>query len=373
LWCIYITGPEPREATRLQLENKKEGLVAHLSATLCVHGDLELYRSRIAKLGPDPLRQDADKEVVWLSMQKTKGSIGAFLMDQSMIAGIGNIYRSELLLVTGIHPDHCASTVSRSSFESLWIQAKQLMEIGVQTGYIITILTDDTGHALPKKSRGKSHYVYNQKTCGRCHGVIQTWKIAQRTVYACEACQPPPPTISQSVTVKRRRAASICSTRLGRRDDTLDTEDTSVEDNVGMTVTTSKKRVAKGGRVVEHQAFKHISTGGLPDAFEIPGLSAAADKEDTEDSQNHVPVETTAAQMIALSHGNPCKSQTRQGEDANSNNQDKEQEAIESNLAVSKVTVERQQEHRSTWLQKKVEATNERITLGFRATKKRNT
>ncbi len=37
-----------------------------------------------------------------------------------------------------------------------------------------------SGHALPKKSRGKSHYVYNQKTCGRCHGVIQTWKIAQR-------------------------------------------------------------------------------------------------------------------------------------------------------------------------------------------------
>ncbi len=48
LWCIYITGPEPREATRLQLENKKEGLVAHLSATLCVHGDLELYRYHIS-------------------------------------------------------------------------------------------------------------------------------------------------------------------------------------------------------------------------------------------------------------------------------------------------------------------------------------
>jgi hypothetical protein len=139
-----------------------------------------------------------------------------------------------------------------------------------------------------------------------------------------------------------------------------------------------RKRVAKGGRAVEHQAFKHISTGGLPDAFEIPGLSAAADREDTDDSQNHVPQETTAAQMgrivmTALSHGNPCKFQTRQGEDADSNNQDKEQEALESNLVVSKVTVERQQEHRSTRLQKKVEATNERITLGFRARKKRNT
>jgi hypothetical protein len=50
LWCIYITGPEPREATRLQLENKKEGLVAHLSATLCVHGDLELYRYHISSV-----------------------------------------------------------------------------------------------------------------------------------------------------------------------------------------------------------------------------------------------------------------------------------------------------------------------------------
>jgi hypothetical protein len=44
---IYITRPDPREATRLQLENKKEGLVAHLSATLCVHGDLELYRQTL--------------------------------------------------------------------------------------------------------------------------------------------------------------------------------------------------------------------------------------------------------------------------------------------------------------------------------------
>jgi hypothetical protein len=50
LWCIYITRPEPREATRLQLENKKEGLVAHLSATLCVHGDLELYRYHVSSV-----------------------------------------------------------------------------------------------------------------------------------------------------------------------------------------------------------------------------------------------------------------------------------------------------------------------------------
>jgi endonuclease-8 len=68
-------GPEPRPTTRLQLENKEEGFVAHLSASLCVHCNLETYRISIAELGPDPLRQDADKEVVWSKNQAGYRSI----------------------------------------------------------------------------------------------------------------------------------------------------------------------------------------------------------------------------------------------------------------------------------------------------------
>ncbi len=55
------------------------------------------YESQSGKIGPDPLREDADVEVVWQKMQKSKKPVGLVLMDQSMVAGIGNIYRAEIL------------------------------------------------------------------------------------------------------------------------------------------------------------------------------------------------------------------------------------------------------------------------------------
>ncbi len=61
----------------------------------CLRADL--YEEKLAKLGPDPLREDADRERLWEVMQKSKKSIGQLLMDQSAVAGIGNIYRAEIL------------------------------------------------------------------------------------------------------------------------------------------------------------------------------------------------------------------------------------------------------------------------------------
>lgn len=54
-------------------------------------------REKIAKLGPDPLREDADAERLWETVQASKKPIGLVLMDQSMVAGLGNIYRAEVL------------------------------------------------------------------------------------------------------------------------------------------------------------------------------------------------------------------------------------------------------------------------------------
>ena len=57
----------------------------------------EFYEEQIAKLGPDPLREDADRELLWASMQKAKTPVGLVLMQQDKVAGIGNIYRAEIL------------------------------------------------------------------------------------------------------------------------------------------------------------------------------------------------------------------------------------------------------------------------------------
>lgn len=57
----------------------------------------EFYSTHSAKLGPDPLREDADVEVVWNKLSSSRKSVGLILMDQAMVAGIGNIYRAEIL------------------------------------------------------------------------------------------------------------------------------------------------------------------------------------------------------------------------------------------------------------------------------------
>ena len=57
----------------------------------------DLYDEKRSKLGPDPLREDADKELLWERMQKSKAPVGRLLMDQDAVAGIGNIYRAEIL------------------------------------------------------------------------------------------------------------------------------------------------------------------------------------------------------------------------------------------------------------------------------------
>jgi formamidopyrimidine-DNA glycosylase len=56
-----------------------------------------LCRKCKADLGPDPLREDADAELLWAMVQASKKPIGLVLMDQTMVAGLGNIYRAEVL------------------------------------------------------------------------------------------------------------------------------------------------------------------------------------------------------------------------------------------------------------------------------------
>ena len=70
-------------------------IVRHYCTSLIGQHDSDM------KLGQDPLREDADKELVFNEFSRRKKSIGALLMDQSIIAGVGNIYRSEILWHAG--------------------------------------------------------------------------------------------------------------------------------------------------------------------------------------------------------------------------------------------------------------------------------
>lgn len=151
------------------------------------HGSLDLYNSSIASLGEDPLREDADVEAAWHKVSKSKKPIGLLLMDQSVIAGVGNIYRAEILFKSGVHPDQPGSTISRPAFDTIWYHCVDLLKRGFQSGSILTVDPED---AIKLGKPWTRRYIYNQARCGRCGDRIQTWDMAARTVYACVTCQP---------------------------------------------------------------------------------------------------------------------------------------------------------------------------------------
>eukprot|EP00211_Chloroparvula_japonica_P006323 CAMPEP_0119145214 /NCGR_PEP_ID=MMETSP1310-20130426/37184_1 /TAXON_ID=464262 /ORGANISM="Genus nov. species nov., Strain RCC2339" /LENGTH=417 /DNA_ID=CAMNT_0007137013 /DNA_START=201 /DNA_END=1454 /DNA_ORIENTATION=+ len=177
-------GSAPSKNTRLRLEHKD--VVGHLSAMTLKHGGVDLFETKRATLGPDPLRADADPERLWTGLRKAKKSIGEVLMDQALVAGIGNIWRAEILFLARVHPGLAAMNITRPQFESLWSTSVTLLKKGFQTGSVVTVTEEEA-------AKGLRRYVYNQSHCGRCQAGVRSYPDKnKRTVYFCPVCQKMP-------------------------------------------------------------------------------------------------------------------------------------------------------------------------------------
>lgn len=180
-------APEATEKTRLRLVEPEADLVAQLSAMvvrLCDHAG---YEKRAAALGPDPLREDADPERLWARWKATPRSVGALLMDQTAVAGIGNIFRAEILFKAGVHPEQPALSAGREIFERVWSHSVGCLQAGFRLGSIRTVDPEEAKRLGPPWQR---RYIYNQATCGRCGSSVVSWVMATRRVYSCPGCQP---------------------------------------------------------------------------------------------------------------------------------------------------------------------------------------
>ena len=153
---------------------------------ICELLDPESLARFLERIGPDVLRADADCEKVFQRIHKSRSSIGRLLMDQSVISGIGNIYRSEILWRLGIHPDTLGKDIDYEVFTKLWEESRGLMEIGLRYNAIITngeIPQGDPPYRTQVNIYGKSY-------CPSCKSPIRTYKSAGRAVHVCEVCQP---------------------------------------------------------------------------------------------------------------------------------------------------------------------------------------
>lgn len=177
--------PEPRGAIRLRMQGPKR--TTDLSGpTACDLLDEHAMNALRQRIGPDPLRKDADPERFYAVCRKTRRSIAKVLMDQKAIAGVGNVYRAEMLFRAKLDPMTPAKDLREEAVVGLWNDAVELLRIGERTGRIVTV---DPTRAPSKRKRAERHWVYKRKRCRTCGTEIETAKVEARTLYWCPTCQ----------------------------------------------------------------------------------------------------------------------------------------------------------------------------------------
>jgi endonuclease-8 len=182
--------PEPQGAVRMRLHTGD--VTIDLSGpTACTIGTIAERESIVARLGPDPLRRDGRPAPMIAKVLKSKRGIGDLVMDQSVVAGVGNVYRAEALFVQGIHPLRPGSDCDPAELEALWTTIQNMLRQGVKENRIVTVSRDEvgipSGRPIP---RGEATYVYKRDRCIRCGDAIRTVPIANRTCYYCPTDQP---------------------------------------------------------------------------------------------------------------------------------------------------------------------------------------
>ena len=178
---------EPVGAVRIRMLSNTHVVDINGPNTCEILDDAELA-SLIARIGPDVLRDDANPELAWAKISKSRASIGQLLMDQSVMAGIGNIYRSEILWRQKLHPETSGKWVARGTFDRIWADAVHLLKIGVKHNAIIT--REDDVSAGKKSKYGERFNIFGKALCPDCMSDIRVFEIATRRAFMCEVCQP---------------------------------------------------------------------------------------------------------------------------------------------------------------------------------------
>jgi len=179
-----VTGPGlPQVRLRLAVPDVAWDLIAPGTCELL---DVAGRSALVAGLGPDPLRPNADADEAYRLVAAHPGSIGAALLDQSRIAGVGNVFRAEVLHGMRMPPTRPARSVTSGEFAELWERLQAMMTRAVADGRIITVEAEDR-LALPES---ESRRVYKQQLCRDCGTPVVTGTIEGRTTYACPRCQP---------------------------------------------------------------------------------------------------------------------------------------------------------------------------------------
>ncbi len=190
LAAAEVFPPEPRGLVRLRLATRRN--VADLSGpTACVVLSAEEKVSSMARLGEDPLRDDADPGRAFERLHASRMAIGQLLMRQDIVAGIGNIYRAETLFRARVDPRREGRALSASVWDAMWEDIRSLLRDGVRTGRIVTTEPEHRSSRSGRVRREDATYVAHRagRRCLICGTTVLAEKMGGRTLYWCPGCQ----------------------------------------------------------------------------------------------------------------------------------------------------------------------------------------
>jgi endonuclease-8 len=180
--------PPPVGEVRLRLEGESAAWDLN-GPNVCALIDPATKAARIARLGPDPLRPDADPERFVRRVRRSSAPIGTLLLDQSVIAGVGNVYRAEVLWVLGIHPARPGRDVDEDDLRAMWDWLVVQLKAGVRRNRIVTVDPSELRMRIADVKRGEAVAIYHQETCRRCGAGVSALAVAGRRIDACLTCQ----------------------------------------------------------------------------------------------------------------------------------------------------------------------------------------
>jgi endonuclease VIII len=190
-------SPAPIGEVRMRLqtepdEQRDEYVTIDLSGpTACSIDPPSVRTDILARLGPDPIRRGSKPDRMIDKMLRSKRGVGDLLMDQSVVCGVGNVYRAEALFVCGIHPLRPGTACDPTELLALWATIQGMLRQGVKDGRIVTVSRADLGIASNQRiRRGEATYAYKRDRCLLCGDAIARIEIANRTCYFCPTHQP---------------------------------------------------------------------------------------------------------------------------------------------------------------------------------------
>lgn len=194
LYGKFTTGsgepPEPRGALRLRMVSDEHWTDLR-GPTACELMDPPAVDAVLIRLGPDPIRPKSDPELAYRKISRSRVTIAALLMDQSVIAGIGNVYRAEILFRHRVDPYRAGRTIEPELWAQMWADLMVLMRSGVRTGRIETVRPEDRARRNGRLTRAEASYVYRRTAlpCRVCATPVVTAELVGRNLFWCPSCQ----------------------------------------------------------------------------------------------------------------------------------------------------------------------------------------